>query len=130
MADFAAWGVATEEALGGDSGAFMEAYTSSRQDASGTALEAWPMADTFVEFAARFEGEENAWEGTATALLAALNDSVEDDDIKRSTEWPKSASALSGQINGLIPDLLESGINVIATRNKSKRVLRVFMTES
>jgi putative DNA primase/helicase len=129
MADFAAWGVATEEALGGAPEAFMTAYTSSLQDASGTALEAWPVADTFVEFAARFVGEENAWEGTATDLLTALNNSV-DDDVKRSTEWPKSASALSGQINSLVPDLLESGINVIATRNKSKRVLRVFMTGS
>jgi len=130
MADFAAWGVATEEAFGAPPGAFMEAYTSSRQDASGTALEAWPMADTFVEFAARFVGEENAWAGTATALLTALNDSVEDDDLKRVREWPGSASALSGQIGGLIPDLLENGISITSTRDKSKRVLRVFMTRS
>jgi len=130
MADFAVWGVATEEALGGAPGAFLEAYTSSRQDASGTALEAWPVADTFVEFAAKFVGEENAWEGTATELLNKLNDSVEDDDLKRAKEWPHAPNTLSGQINSLIPDLLEHGVNVVATRDTNRRKLRIFMTDS
>src|SRR5215211_6642351 len=130
MADFAVWGIATEEALGGAPGAFLEAYTSSRQDASGTALEAWPVADTFVEFAAKFVGEENAWEGTATELLNKLNDSVEDADLKRAKEWPHAPNTLSGQINSLIPDLLEHGVNVVATRDTNRRKLRIFMTDS
>jgi len=128
MADFAVWGIATEEALGGAPDSFMAAYAGSRQDAAETALEAWALADTFIEFAFQFKGEENAWEGTATMLLTKLNDRVEDDDLKRAQEWPKSASALSSQINGLVPDLLESGISVKSARSKSKRVLRIFTT--
>jgi hypothetical protein len=130
MADFAVWGVATEQALGGEAGSFMEAHEGSRQDAVGTALEAWPLADTFVEFAYQFRGEESAWEGTATELLTKLNGRVDDDDVKRSSEWPKSASALSGQINALVPDLLESGISVESARTKRKRVLRIFTTST
>jgi putative DNA primase/helicase len=130
MADFSVWGIATEEALGGERGDFMAAYTESRQDASDVALEAWALSDTFIEFAHQFEGEKNAWEGTATALLKRLNDRVEDEDLKRGKEWPKSASSLSAQINALVPDLLEIGINVESTRNKKKRTLRVFVAEA
>jgi len=130
MADFAVWGIATEEALGGAPESFMTAYAGSRQDAAETAIEAWSPSDTFIEFAYKFQGEENAWEGTATELLAKLNGAVTDEDLKRAKEWPKSASALSAQINGLVPDLLESGISVKSARNMHKRVLRIFTTTS
>jgi putative DNA primase/helicase len=130
MADFAVWGIATAEKLGGAPDAFMSGYTGSRQDAAETAIEAWAPSDTFIEFASQFKGEENAWEGTATELLSRLNDAVADEDLKRAKEWPKSASVLSGQINSLVPDLLESGISVLAARNKRKRVLRIFTTVS
>jgi len=130
MADFAVWGIATEEVLGGEQGDFMAAYTESRQDASDTALEAWALSDTFIEFAHQFEGEENAWEGTATALLSRLNDRVDDEDLKRAKEWPKSASTLGVQLGALVPDLLEIGVNVTSTRSKKKRVLRIFVDPS
>jgi hypothetical protein len=128
MADFAVWGIATEEALGAAPGEFMAAYTESRQDASDTALEAWALSDTFIEFAHQFAGVENAWEGTATALLGRLNAYVEDEDVKRAKEWPKSASTLGAQINALVPDLLEVGINVSSVRTNKKRMLRIFVT--
>jgi hypothetical protein len=130
MADFAVWGVATEEALGGEQGSFMEAYEGSRKDASDTALEAWALADTFWEFAHLYKGEENAWEGTATELLTKLNARVDDEDLKRSSDWPKSASSLSAQLNSLVPDLLENGISVVGGRSKTKRVLRIFVTSA
>ncbi len=130
MADFAVWGVATEEALGGEQGSFMEAYEGSRKDASDTALEAWALADTFWEFAHLYKGEENAWEGTATELLTKLNARVDDEDLKRSPDWPKSASSLSAQLNSLVPDLLENGISVVGGRSKTKRVLRIFVTSA
>src|SRR5215204_5465824 len=128
MADFAVWGIATEGILGAEPGEFMAAYAGSRQDASDTALEAWAPSDTFIEFAHRFVGEENAWEGTASELLSKLNNDAQDEDLKRAKEWPKSASSLSGQLGALIPDLLEVGISVTSRRNMKKRVLRVFVT--
>jgi hypothetical protein len=125
MADFAHWGVATEKALGAGEGGFMEAHEGARQDAVGTALEAWALADTFMKFAAQYD-RDNPWEGTATELLTKLNDLVTDEDMKRAREWPKSAGALTGQLNALVPDLLESWISVSSTRTKAKRILRVF----
>jgi hypothetical protein len=130
MADFAHWGVATEQALGAGEGGFMEAHEGARQDAVGTALEAWALSDTFMTFAAQFKGEENAWEGTATELLTKLNDLVTDEDMKRAREWPASANTLGTQLSALVPDLLESGISVTSTRTKSKRVLRIFTMPS
>src|SRR5688500_10913889 len=73
MADFSLWSIATEVALGGEPGDFMGAYGGSRNDAVATALEAWPVSDTFMKFAGQFKSELNAWEGTATELLSELN---------------------------------------------------------
>src|SRR5215216_861201 len=67
MADFAVRGIATAEALRGEGGGFVDAYTESRQDASYVALEAWALSDTFSEFAHQFEREKSAWEGTANS---------------------------------------------------------------
>jgi hypothetical protein len=78
-----------------------------------------------MKFAAQYD-RDNPWEGTATELLTKLNDLVTDEDMKRAREWPKSAGALTGQLNALVPDLLESGISVSSTRTKAKRILRVF----
>jgi hypothetical protein len=126
MADFAIWGVATEDILGAEEGDFLAAYTESRSDASEAALESWPVTDTFIEFAFKFQTEDNAWSGTATALLAVLNEQAEDEDLKRAKEWPKSGNALSAQINALVPDLAEIGIHVADARNMNQRVKRVW----
>jgi hypothetical protein len=85
MADFARWGTATERALGGDEGCFMDAYSASQEEAVETALEAWPIVAPLWEFAKAAKGEENAWEGTATDLFNALNDRAED-DLKRARD--------------------------------------------
>jgi hypothetical protein len=130
MADFAVWGVATERALGGAEGSFTKAHEGSRQDAVGTALEAWALADTFLEFAGQFKGEKSAWEGTMTELLGKLNALAVDEDLKRAKEWPKSANALGVQINALVPDLLESGISIEHTRSMNKRAVRIFTMTS
>jgi hypothetical protein len=127
MADFAIWGVATEEVLGAQQGDFMEAYWEVRKESTSAVLEEWPLTDTFVAFALLHKGQENAWEGTATELLNTLNDRVDDEDLKRSPEWPKSPSALSANLNNLMPNLAEIGITVESKRSTSKRSLVVFM---
>jgi hypothetical protein len=126
MADFAVWGTATEEILGGNKGDFMRAYWEVRKESTSNVLEEWPLTDTFLEFAMLFDTPENAWEGTATELLKALNDRVEDDDLRFSQEWPKTPNQLGTQLNNLIPNLEESGVIVASTRTKSKRVLKVW----
>jgi hypothetical protein len=126
MADFAIWGVATEEILGGQRGDFMRAYWEVRKESTSAVLEEWPLTDTFFEFALLHKGEEGAWEGSATELLATLNDRVDDEDLKRSQGWPKTPSHLSATLNSLTPNLAEAGVVVMTTRTASKRTLKVF----
>ncbi len=129
MADFARWGVATEEALGGEPGSFIQAYTESQEDAVETALESWPIVEPLWEFAKSFKGEDNAWVGTATDLFNTLNDRAED-DMKRASDWPKQPNKLTEQLNRLAPSLLEVGVRVerLPSR-KGGRKLKVFSVE-
>jgi hypothetical protein len=131
MADFAVWGVATEEALGGAPGSFMAAYSASQDEAVETALESWPVAEVVCRFAAKYQGEENAWAGTPTELLHNVNDMVEDDALKRSKDWPKQANKLTEQLNRLESSLVEVGVYVVrGGSHKGGRKLKVFLAES
>jgi hypothetical protein len=110
MADFATWGIATEEALGGAPDSFMKAYAGAQDEATGTALETWPIASYLWEFAKSFRGQDKAWTGTPGDLKRVIEERVSDDALKRSKEWPKTPSALSKQINRLDPSLREVGV--------------------
>jgi hypothetical protein len=130
MADFAVWGCATEEALGGKPGSFMAAYDASQDEAVETALESWPIAEVLWNFATAFKGEENAWVGTAKELLSTLNERVDDDALKRSKDWPKQPNKLSEQLNRLAPSLNEVGVFIVRSgSHKGGRKLRVFYME-
>jgi hypothetical protein len=131
MADFARWGVATEQALGGEEGSFMDAYMGSQDEATETAIEAWAPGAAFVEFAKLHVGFERAWEGSATDLLAEINKSVEDDALKRSKAWPKTPSHLAEALNRLTPALLEIGVHVErpARSRREGRKIRIFYVE-
>jgi hypothetical protein len=125
MADFARWGVATEEALGGEPGSFMNAYTESQEEAVETALEAWPVAAVVMDFAVSYTKEE-PWGGTATDLFARLNDRA-DDDLKRSRDWPRAPNKLMEQLGRLAPALQEAGVYVMRTSRKgSQRKVNIF----
>jgi hypothetical protein len=125
MADFAVWGEATEQALGGKKGSFMAAYDASQEDAVETALESWPVVEPLTTFASKF-AEAQPWEGSATKLLGELNDLVED-DAKRSRDWPKQANKLTEQLNRLASSLEEVGIFVLRSgTHKGGRKLKVF----
>jgi hypothetical protein len=129
MADFAKWGTATEQALGGEPGSFIEAYTASQDEAVETALESWPVVETLVVFARRFEGEKHAWKGTATELFNSLNEKA-DDDLKRGKDWPKQPNKLTEQLNRLGPSLAEIGVYVVrGASHKDGRKLKVFSVQ-
>jgi hypothetical protein len=130
MADFARWSTATEQALGGESGSFMKAYTASQDEAVETALESWPVVETLVVFARGFERDEGAWEGTATELFNILNEKT-DDDLKRSKDWPKQPNKLTEQLNRLGPSLAEIGVYVVrGASHKRGRKIKVLCAES
>jgi hypothetical protein len=111
MVDFERWSVATEEALEGEPGSFMKAYDATRADAVDTALENHPIAGPLWKFSEGFVGESNAWLGTATDLLNALNDRVEDED-RRQPDWPRQANQLSAQLNRLAPAFHSVGVYI------------------
>jgi len=128
MADFARWGVATEQALGGEEGSFLKAYQSSQDEAVETALEAYPIAAILLDFAKGYTVED-PWEGTPTDLFDALNDKV-GDEIKRARDWPKAPNRLMEQLGRLAPSLQEVGVHVMRTgRSKHERKMNVFSQE-
>ena len=105
MADFAVWATAAEAALGWEPGAFMDAYTGNRAEATESALEADPVAITVREFME----DRDEWTGTAGELWEALNQLV-GEGIKHTKAWPGAPNALSGRLKRLAPALRGIGI--------------------
>lgn len=105
MADFAAWVVAAEPALPWDSGGFIAAYSGMREDAVSLALE----EDTIAQGVIRLVKDE-PWEGTATDLLAALEE-LAGTKITASKSWPKSPRTLSNRLRRAAT-FLRQGANI------------------
>lgn len=125
MADFARWVTAAEPALGWPPGSFMEAYTTNRAASHELAL----------DFAAIYAPlqvliDTDAWQGTASQLLAALAAKVEDAVI-RQEGWPKSPRALSALLRDLAPNLRAVGIGTEFSRqsgNGRRRLITITKT--
>jgi hypothetical protein len=100
MGDFASWAVATEEALGGKPGSFMNALGHSDVEGAQQALEASPLAEPIHELAMASGAE--GWQGTASEMLDRLRDFA-DEDLRHDKEWPKAANVLSSRLNRLAP---------------------------
>ena len=95
MADFARFGVAVERAVGWPRGTFLATYGANREAAHDLTLEASLVAGPLRDFV----WTVGAWTGTATALLATLAPRV-GEPISRKREWPKTPTALGGQLAG------------------------------
>ena len=114
MVDFAAWVTAAEPALGLETGTFLAAYLANRTAADQTALEGSPIGHYISQL-----GE---WSGTATELLAVLNEMANETDkitdadkigpTRRQEGWPKAANALSGKLHLLAPNLRRIGVDI------------------
>jgi hypothetical protein len=131
LADFAQWAVATEEALGGEPGSFMDAYRLSRGEATHTALEAEPIVYALFELSKTY-ARERPWEGSSKDLLKALNDNESDEALKRSKDWPKNPEKVTGDLKRLAPALLEVGVHVdlkASSSNSKGRLKRIYRIE-
>ena len=121
MADFTKWVVAAEPALPWKPGAFLQAYTENRRQATTLALEASivvPVLEQFVE-------TQPEWEGTAQILLQDLNE-MAPDDVKRQPAWPKKPNILTNQLKRITPNLRENGIQVTRLPRQGKsRPIRI-----
>lgn len=117
MADFARWASACLD--GGDpDGPFMRAYRDNILSASALALEASPVA-TAVQ---KLTQNRATWTGTATELLALLNDKYgPPHDQQKTAAWPKAPNKLSGALRRVMPGLSTVGVEVtIAAVGRSK----------
>lgn len=125
MADFAHWGCAIAEALGFGQEAFLEAYYRNMEMANEETILDHPIAQAIAEFMC----SQQAWEGTATELLEALEDIAIDLHINTKEKiWAKSASALTRRLNEIRSNLRDVGIQVdIPPQSGGKR--KVFITK-
>jgi putative DNA primase/helicase len=126
MADFATFVTAAEPALGWSDGAFMNAYSRNRDLGREIVLE----ADSVVQAILSWNPVD--WDGTATELLAELEDHAPV-SVVRSQYWPKSASMLSNKLKRHVPVLRAMGINVEWTSegkgNSKQRIIKINRVE-
>ncbi len=104
MADFATWIVAAEPVLPWPAGSFLRAYTANRGAANSTALEA---AVITLPLMALLD-ECGQWEGTATNLLADLEERTDEKTRKRK-DWPTSPRKLSSDLRRIASNLRREG---------------------
>jgi hypothetical protein len=120
LADFALW-VAAAPALRLDADDFLKAYEHNRAAADAMAVEASPPAYAVLHFIQA----QGSWTGTATELLAALNQNPPDGTDRRSRAWPKNAKALSDALRRARPNLAKLGVSVEFSQNHHPRTIRL-----
>jgi hypothetical protein len=117
MADFCQWVEAAAPALGWQPGEFHRIYTGNRAQATATTLEASPIARHIL--ALRDWALEN-WTGTATELLAELEQRGTLDE-KRRSGWPSGPRGMGNALRQLAPALRSAGVEVVFTRDTATR---------
>lgn len=118
MADFALWVTACEPACPWAAGTFLRAYAGNRADMVETTLQCNPVA-----MAIRKLMERTAeWQGTATALLHALEDLLEERE-RRAAGWPKRASALAKRLKEAATFLRAAGVEVESTKSNATKTI-------
>jgi hypothetical protein len=139
MADFARWGVATEQAVGYLAGTFLQAYSDNRDDANAAALEASPIAQALHVMFKQTKKTESEFNGTALELLGSIrrlcengfksnvgtSSGIELRELLRHPKFPKTASALGSEVARIEPHLRALGIEVLRGRKSYKRSLRI-----
>jgi hypothetical protein len=118
MADFAIWASAGETAMGFAPGEFMAAYAGNRDAGNELAIESSMVGKVIVEMM----GTTSTWTGTASELLAELDD-LSPDKIRRLKAWPQTPRTLAGQVKRLAPNLRAAGIDVDLGRTSRRRFI-------
>ena len=109
LADFALWVSACEETLGMSRGEFRETYERNRTDVQNLTLEVSPLYAPLRLLA------ETVFRGTIAELLAQLNELV-GEDVRRSSGWPKTPSALGNVLRRMMAYLRSAGIELEFSR--------------
>jgi energy-coupling factor transporter ATP-binding protein EcfA2 len=119
LADFALWATACEGALGWDRGAFMAAYQDAQDDLIKDALETELVAAPLLTLLTPRNLQE--WTGTATELLAELNDLAGYPEKRPPKGWPGAPHVLVGMLKRLAPALLAQGLELRQLNRDDKK---------
>ncbi len=123
MADFALWVTAAEPALPWPEGAFLRAYRGNRAEAVEVALESDLVATAIHDLMS----DRSGWAGTATQLLAELQEHVPD-RAQNSRAGPKSARAFSSRLRRAATFLRSAGVDIEFYKEpgaKSRRMIGI-----
>jgi len=115
MADFARWGCAVAEALGKPRDAFLQAYQANIASQHDEAIEASPIGTALLVFMEN----RDAWEGSPSALLNALQPIAEDLQLEHHRNFPKNAPWVWRRLKEVKVSLQEKGIVCEHTRDKA-----------
>jgi hypothetical protein len=115
MADFALWATACETALWAP-GTFWSAYCGNRDEAVEGVIDADPISAAVRSMMAA----RTVWTGTASVLLGALAEVVDDRTAKLKT-WPDSPRALAGRLRRAATFLRKIGIEITFDREGRAR---------
>jgi energy-coupling factor transporter ATP-binding protein EcfA2 len=121
MADYAQFAIASEKALGLESGEFTAIFNESREHSRQVVIESSPVGEAIVRL---MENTALVWRGTASQLINELEKHT-DEATYRSRFFPKASNMLSRQLNRLAPDLKALGIEITSIREgaESKKII-------
>jgi putative DNA primase/helicase len=122
MADFARWVTAAERSLGWKDGQFLEVYRANRREVIETSFEADATAVAIKDYV--LAEHPQGWTGTATDLLAALNNRVSE-SIRRSKLWPLNAQSLGNRIDRIAPLLRNKGFTIERRHSGQRHIIVV-----
>lgn len=107
MADFARVACAAAPAFGWSADAMIAAMEENRAGAVAGVIE----ADAIASAVQAIAGEQQAWTGTSTDLLAKINEKTAL-DRQRERDWPKDATRLSARLRRVAPALRRAGVEL------------------
>ena len=110
MADFARLACAAAPAFGWTEAEMLAAIERNREGATVAVIESDPLAEAVQAIA--IERGASGWKGTATQLLADVNQRVPL-EVQRERGWPKDSTRLSGRLRRVAPALRRAGVDVM-----------------
>jgi len=118
MVDLRRWVAAAERGTGRPL-QFQEAYRANGEEASAHAVE----SSSFALAVLRLVEKDRRWQGTATALLAKLNQGM-DDKARKAPGWPGDGRATGRAIRRSAPNLRACGVSVV-TKDSGSRLIHL-----
>jgi len=118
--NFSRWLAAAEHVLELPPGQLQQAYIDNLREAVLDTVRESALAVTLLNFAAGLA--EGYWTGTATQLLAVLNQSAPANTVHRQTEWPQSPISLSKRLKQLAALLKSQGVDIGFSHGTQRQV--------